>query len=67
MTSSDVEYLQDHMIFHVHQLCGLGTFSHLDPPGGDHLVFHAEREIMPTEEIMNCYGLQVRSDSWKHA
>eukprot|EP00435_Cladocopium_sp_Y103_P036949 s1117_g9.t1 len=25
---------------------------------GDHLVFHAEREIMPTEEIMNCYGLQ---------
>jgi len=25
---------------------------------GDYLVFHAEREIAPQEEIMNCYGLQ---------
>ncbi|CAJ1413771.1 unnamed protein product [Effrenium voratum] len=25
---------------------------------GEHLVFHAEREINPGEEIMNCYGLQ---------
>ncbi len=27
--------------------------------GGDYLVFHAEREIAPREEIMNCYGLQA--------
>ena len=32
--------------------------------GGDYLVFHAEREIVPQEEIMNCYGLQAMV-SWK--
>ncbi|CAE8718014.1 unnamed protein product [Polarella glacialis] len=26
--------------------------------GGSHLAFHAERDIPPGEEILNCYGLQ---------